>query len=308
MKKKWWIPIATFFSAIAALGIFFTNIIMFMKKKDEAVIRDRETKAKRWVPKDFDSLLKTQVMVESPFGYKLDCLFVKPYPTNKWMIFCHGITENKFNSIKYMNIFLKKGYNAIIYDHRRHGDSGGKTSSYGYYEKWDLEAVVKELKNREGDDVYFGIHGESMGAATCLLYAGTISDDAAFYVADCPFSSFQEQVKYRIKESTPLPNWLVLPIGNSFLKMRDGYRLQDVSPIEVIQNIKKPVLFIHSELDTYIPVSMTKQLFEKKPGKKQLFIAPNGAHAQSLNENPEEYEKAVDQFLKSFTSDLSRSN
>ncbi len=287
-------------STISLIGVYFSNLLMFMRKKEDSFIKEREITAKRWVVEDFNALPKSHVKVSSPFNYDIDCLFVQPYRTNKWMIFCHGITENKYNSIKYMNLFLKRGFNAIIYDHRRHGSSGGKTSSYGYYEKWDLEAVVNELKQRQGTDVIFGIHGESMGAVTTLLYAGSIRDDAAFYIADCPFSTMYEQVKYRVKHDTFFPPWLVMPIGNFFIKKRDGYSMNDVSPLAVINNIKKPVLFIHSVDDTYIPADMTKELYAAKRDKKQLFFAEKGAHAQSLNENQQEYEKAIDDFFKTF--------
>jgi len=44
-------------------------------------------------------------------------------------------------------------------------------------------------------------------------------------------------------------------------------------------------LFIHSKKDDYILPSMTEALYQKKKGPKKLFLAENGAHAQSLNEN-----------------------
>ncbi|MGM9925928.1 MAG: alpha/beta hydrolase [Bacillus sp. (in: firmicutes)] len=298
MKRRNIFVLGAILSSIAAIGIYFTNIFMFMKKKEASFIRNREIKAKRWIVEDFDALPKTHVRIRSRFHYDLDCIFVHPHHTDKWMIFCHGITENKYNSIKYMNIFLERGFNAVIYDHRRHGESGGRTSSYGYYEKWDLETVVDELKKRYGKDILFGIHGESMGAVTALLYGGSVRDDACFYVADCPFSTLYEQVRHRVHTDTPLPAWLVLPIGNIFLKWRDGYRFQDVSPLEAVKNIDKPVLFIHSEKDTYIPASMTQRLYEAKQGAKQLYIASKGLHAQSLNENKEQYEAAIDGFLE----------
>ena len=42
------------------------------------------------------------------------------------MIFCHGVTVNKMNSVKYARLFLNRGYNVVIYDHRRHGKTGEK--------------------------------------------------------------------------------------------------------------------------------------------------------------------------------------
>lgn len=301
MKKGILSSLLIFIIAVFSIGIYFTNSLMFMKRKKDSFIKEREIKANRLVMDDFEALPKTPVSVQSLFGYSLNCLFIHPNSTNKWMIFCHGITENKYNSIKYMNIFIKRGFNAVIYDHRRHGLSGGKTSSYGYYEKHDLEAVIDELKKREGEDVFFGIHGESMGAVTSLLYGGSVRDDAAFYIADCPFLTFRDQLSYRIKKDIHLPARAIIPIGDLFLKIREGYRIADVSPLSVINHIYKPILFIHSEQDPFIPVAMTKQLFEAKDGPKQLYIAQKGAHAQSFNENQQEYEEAIDTFLKTYT-------
>lgn len=79
-----------------------------------------------------------------------------------------------------MNLFIKKGWNVLIYDHRRHGESGGKTTSYGHYEKFDLQTVVNWLKNEVGESLILGIHGESMGAVTTLLYGGMVEDGADF--------------------------------------------------------------------------------------------------------------------------------
>jgi fermentation-respiration switch protein FrsA (DUF1100 family) len=204
------------------------------------------------------------------------------------------------NSIKYMNLFLERGFNAVIYDHRRHGESGGKTTSYGHYEKFDLKAIVDWLKAEKGPGIQVGIHGESMGAATMLLYAGILEDGADFYIADCPFSDFKEQLAYRLKAEMKLPPKLFLPVADLFLRMREKYSIADVSPISVIENIKKPILFIHSEKDDFILPTMSEALYEKKKGPKKLYLAVNGIHAQSFNENKEDYKKVIDEFLEEY--------
>lgn len=63
-----------------------------------------------------------------------------------------------------------------------------------------MKEVVSWLRERVGQRGLVGIHGESMGAVTALLYAGAHPDDGAdFYIADCPFASFDEQLAYRLK-------------------------------------------------------------------------------------------------------------
>ncbi|MGV3464304.1 MAG: alpha/beta hydrolase [Heyndrickxia sp.] len=282
----------------AGLGVYMSQRIIYMMKKDEKLIYDREVNAKRIDPASYEELPKQEVWINSPFGYLIKAIIVRPYPDRKkYMIFSHGVTENKTNSIKYMNLFLKRGFNAIIYDHRRHGESEGKTTSYGYYEKYDLKAVVDYLLSIEGKDVYFGIHGESMGAATTLLYAGSLEDRADFYIVDCPFSDFREQLAYRFSQEMKLPGKWFLPLADFFVRIRGGFSLKTISPIKVIKNIHKPVLFIHSTKDDYILPEMTKTLYDSKKEEKMLFMATNGGHAQSFNENQEEYEQAIDEFF-----------
>jgi fermentation-respiration switch protein FrsA (DUF1100 family) len=221
------------------------------------------------------------------------------------MIFCHGVTVNRLTSIKYAKLFLKRGFNAILYDARRHGKSGGKTTSYGYYEKYDLAAVVRWVKERFGQKILLGIHGESMGAATLLQYAGLVEDGADFYIADCPFSDFSEQLLHILKRDHHLPRWPILSIARLFLKIRDGYSPDEASPRLGIRNIDHPVLFIHSRNDTYVPVRMTEELYREKPDRKMLFLAENGGHACSYPDNPQAYEQALDRFLEKFVLNAS---
>lgn len=299
MRKALKVLFISFFF-IFFIGFYISNRLMYIKKKDSRFILNRELHAGRFHPESFEALPKQDVSILSPFGYTIKAQLIEPHESNRYMIISHGVTENKLNSIKYMNLFLNRGFNAVIYDHRRHGESGGKTTSYGHYEKFDLKAVVDWLKKEKGPDLLLGIHGESMGAATMLLYAGIIEDAADFYIADCPFSSLNDQLRYQIKRDMKLPPSLILPIGNLFLRLRDKYSIANVSPISVVDKIQHPILFIHSKKDDFILPSMTKKLFDRKQGPKMLFLAENGRHAQSLNENADDYEKAIDEFFRKY--------
>ncbi|RJS59612.1 alpha/beta hydrolase [Bacillus sp. PK3_68] len=298
--KKWITALGSSAALTVAAGFYLSSRILHMRKKNEDFIYQREVEAKRLDSKQYEQLPKEAVWIDSPFGYQLRAVFVTPHPGGPYMIFCHGVTETKTNSIKYMNLFLERGFNGIIYDHRRHGESGGRTTSYGYYEKEDLQAVVNELIRREGNNVSFGIHGESMGAATLLLYAGLVEDRADFYIADCPFSDFQAQIAHQMKREIKAAPHLLVHLTNWAVLMRGRFRLSDISPLNAVKNIRKPVLFIHSEEDTYILPDMTKELYEQKRAPKDIYLAPKGAHAQSYNENPEAYAKAIDRFLNMY--------
>ncbi len=293
--------ISSIFTALLTIfGFLATNRLMFLKLKDSDFILEREIIAKRFDERWYETVRKENMWIESPNGYLLRAVFLKPLDTEKTVIICHGVTENKINSMKYARLFERLGFNSVVFDHRRHGDSGGKTTSFGYYEKIDLQTIVHAVRERIGKRALLGIHGESMGAATTLLYAGTFKNEADFYVVDCPFSDFSEQILHILRINTPLRSTMALRVANVFLKMRDGYTLGLVSPREVVKNITKPVLFIHSLEDDFILPYMTKELYEAKEGPKMLKLFDKGAHAKSFNDNPLLYEKTVLEFLSRF--------
>lgn len=284
----------------AVFGFMLTSRLMYMKKKDDAFILDREITAKRFDEVWFSSVRKTENWIDSPNGYPVKAIFLEPLKTKNFVVICHGVTENKINSVKYARLFERLGFNSVVYDHRRHGDSGGKTTSFGHYEKKDLQAIVKAVKEYAGDEAIIGIHGESMGAATTILYAGTLEDHAHFYIADCAFSDFTDQLMYLMKKETPLRTIYALKLADVFLRVRDGYSMKLVSPREAVTHIEKPILFIHSLLDDFILPEMTQELYDLKQGPKQLKLFEIGAHAQSFNQNTEEYEKTVAEFLHTY--------
>ena len=304
MKKRFLYAtgiIGSIYTAILTIFAFYaTNRLMFMKVKDSDLILKREILAKRFDERWYESVRKDDLWVDSPNGYPLRAVFLRPLDTTKTVIICHGVTENKINSIKYARLFERLGFNSVVYDHRRHGDSGGKTTSFGYYEKSDLGSVVSAIRDRIGSRALLGIHGESMGAATMILYGGEHDDEVDFYIADCPFSDFTEQILHIMRTNTPLRNPMTLRIANLLLKIRDGYTTNLVSPRQVISDITKPMLFIHSLEDDFIFPDMTKELFKLKKDRKMMKLFPKGAHAKSFNDNPEEYEREVQDFLQEF--------
>lgn len=283
-----------------SLGYFASSQIMFFKLRDVEIVKRRETRAKRMNLEEYDKLPKDIVNVRSKFSYNISATFIYPNDTNKWIVICHGVSENKLSSTKYVNLFTGLGFNCVVYDARRHGDSGGVDSTYGFYEKFDLEAVIDYLLDNYGADIEFGVHGESMGAATTLLYAGELSNKAKFYISDASFAKFSDQLAHIYSSYSRVASPVVLFFTYVFLKVRSKFSLYHVSPVKVVDKIEQPVLFIHSKRDSFIPYESTVELYKKKRGPKEQWYPARGNHVESYNRNPKQYRQTVAEFIERY--------
>lgn len=289
------ISLCTLFFSLAYYASYRT---LHFKLVDNEKIIKREVRRKRLDIEYFNGLPKDDVCIPSNFGYDISTTFVYPNQTNKWIVLCHGLAENKISQVKYMNMFIEMGYNCVIYDARRHGSTGGHDSTYGYYEKYDLESVIEYLLSHYGDDIEFGVHGESMGAATLLLYAGELSNKAEFYISNASFARFSDQLTRIYSRYSEIATPLVLPITNIFFRFKGQFSLYKVSPLKVVDKIDQPILFIHSERDNYILYEQTKLLSNKKRAPKEEWYPTRGGHVESFNRNHIKYREKIESFIE----------
>lgn len=283
---------------LLALSFHFSNLVIDPKTLDDIHVLNDYTQKGLIDLTSFQSLQKEEIWLESPYGYLMRGWFFPYHGATKTVILCHGITMNLYGSMKYFHIFYRRGFNVLVYDHRSHGKSGGKYTTLGYYEKYDLKAWVDWIRNRTGPHSIVGIHGESMGAAIALQYAA-MDHRIAFSIADCSFSDLYELLHFRLWEEYKLPPFPILHGANLITYLRTKAFFQDISPIRTIKEIAAPVLFIHGLEDRYIPPEMSIKMYQHKEGIKDIFLVENARHAKSFMESPEAYEKKIDLFLKS---------
>ena len=274
----------------------FTKITLYPKVFNYDKTYEIEVENGSIDDKYYKELDKHDIYIDTNFGYKLHGIWIPNKNSKKTIIFSHGFTYTLYGSIKYMDMFYKKGFNVLVYDHRFHGKSGGKNCTMGYYEKYDLKSCVDFVTNKLGQDSIIGTHGESMGASTVLLHAA-IDSRINFVIADCHYKSVKEEFKYRLKIEYKLPPFPIINLASLVCKIRTKAFYGDISPIKDINNIKIPILFIHGDSDKYIPCSHTMDLFNSKQGIKKLYLAGGADHAKSFVTDKIQYEKIVNEFL-----------
>lgn len=254
----------------------------------------------------YSSWQKEEFFVESEFGYQLSCMLINneiskkqaeiPNTKIKIAILVHGYTRGKYSSMIYANYFLKRGITVLAYDHRNHGLSGKSYTTMGYYEKYDLNTIIDWCYSHYDGNVSIITHGESMGAATVLSQLAT---DTRVYltIADSGFSEYPEFAKYILKNTYKLPSFPFLHTIALIIRLRAGFSIQDVVPIQGVAISNKPILFIHGLEDRKIPYTMSKDMFEAKANNKDILLVPGAGHVQSVTTDPQTYEKKLNEFL-----------
>ena len=251
----------------------------------------------------FTQLQSNKLWIESDFDYQLSGTYIlNPEPTNNTVILVHGIGADRWEAMKYSDMYIDMGFNVLAYDSRKHGHSGGKDITLGFFEKTDLNNVVNWVKLVNPNGI-IGVHGESLGAVTALLQAELDQTRRAvdFYVVDCPYSDLWDLMNIKLsgnlRPNFRLSGAFILFYANIIALTKSNFSLHAVSPITVISDIETPIMFIHGSNDTFIPASMSLELYLSKKGPKELYISPGAEHAMSYLTNKEEYVSKVKGFL-----------
>jgi len=142
-----------------------------------------------------------------------------------------------------------------------------------------------------------------LGAVTALLQAklDQSQKNVDFYVVDSPYSDLWELMNIKLSSDLK-PDFqpaaaFILFYANIVALKQSNFSLYAVSPITAIRDIKTPIMFIHGSNDTFIPASMSLELYLRKQGQKGIYISPGAEHAMSYMTNKEEYTAKVKQFL-----------
>ncbi len=282
---------------VIIIGWHFSSIIISPKVAKYSYTYEHEVEKGTIEVEKFNNLEKQEVYLDSNYGYKIHGIFFPNKDSKKIIILCHGITWSLYGSVKYMDMFIKRGFSVFIYDHRNHGLSGGKNTSYGYYEKFDLKKCTDWIYEKLGKDILVGLHGESMGAGIALQNIA-IDRRIKFCIEDCGYSDAKDLFKHRLEKDYNIKKIPLLKLASKITKIRVGWEFKDVSPITTLPKVEIPILFIHGEQDDYVPTFMCNEMYPSKKEYKEIYIAPNCGHAQAYWKNKEDYEKKVDGFLR----------
>ncbi|EGT4143107.1 alpha/beta hydrolase [Clostridium perfringens] len=296
--------------AIIVIVFFLATGLYIFKSTVTRELHDIEKSYTRYVENNlfdealYNSASKEDITLKSFDGLNLtSTLIMNENPTNKFIVLVHGVSICYVGSLKYFDIFYKNGFNILIVNQRRHGKSEGKYSTYGFYEKYDVNMWIEYLKSRFGNDIILGLHGESMGAGT-VMETIPLNDSIKFVIEDCGYSNFHELIGFQITHA--YKNRLVRKIlrsslifANFFMKTKAKFSMKKIVPIDIVSSTSLPIMFIHGKEDYFVPWYMAVDLYKAKTkGYKELYLVEGAKHAEALEVNKILYEKKIMTFIE----------
>ena len=273
-----WIKILLF---IALFLIIFSLLTFYMSIRPIKIITKLE-------PSDL-GLKYEEVYFKSKDGIKLSGWLIPNNKTKAAIIVMHGYPADKANLLGIAE-FLAKDFNVFLFDFRSFGKSEGKYTTVGYLEKNDLLGAIGYLE-KEKNITKIGLYGFSLGGAVALM---TSHKNIKAIVTDSAYAKLSNMAKHMYSPflilKYPLA-YLTKLYGLIFL----GLNVDDVNPVDNIRNAEVPILLIHAEKDSQIPVSEAYLLHEANK-KAELWIVEGADHG--MTHSPEYEEKVIGFFME----------
>ncbi len=189
----------------------------------------------------------------------------------------HGNAENLSTHVNGVLWLVKEGFNLFIFDYRGYGRSRGSPSMPGVH--LDAEAALRTLLSlpQTGDGKVI-VLGQSIGGAIAVHTVATFprKDRIAALVIDSALAGYRLIAREKLSQL-----WITWPFQYplSFL-FSDEY-----SPLTWIRRVSPvPVLIIHGDKDTVVPVRHARLLYEAALEPKELWITEPEGHIRSFTD------------------------
>lgn len=222
------------------------------------------------------------------------------------IIIAHGwfMTKDSKYFLDMASVF-SQNFDILTFDFRGHGKSLG-TYTFTSKEPKDLTAVVNYAK-KQYKKIY--LLGFSLGGALVLIHGAKENNVDKIIAVSAPhsFIKIENQMWKRAAWLQSLKKFEL----NRFLSIRPSLIIgKKIKPIDIVDKIKVPTLFITGELDPTIHCWHCRALFNKAICEKRYELFKNCFHAEDLfiQERRKFINTCNNWFLKDNNSEISESN
>lgn len=208
----------------------------------------------------------------------IEAWYLPARPQAGAVVFVHGRDACRGDEFRSPSLALAqslraRGLSVLMIDLRGHGDSSDARLTYSEHERHDVLGAVDFLRSLGYATGRIGLLGASLGAATALR-AAAAEPAVGGVVADTPFADPGAVVHMQFRRMTGLPMWF-LPGALLVGRMLSGVHALAVRPVDDMALLRgRPVLVIHSMLDSLIPLAHGRMMAREAGARLWVTQAP----------------------------------
>ena len=225
--------------------------------------------------------------IEVERGINVGCRYHtigKDYPS---LLYFHGNGAIVDDLDLFAPLFNGIGINLFVAGYRGYGLSNGTpTVTSMIRDSHRVFEGFKKIVEDYGFRKTFFVMGRSLGSFSAIELACNYQDDIQGLIVE---SGPSNNLRQYVSSMVPLNH----PIWRD-----DSTFLNKVK----LRSIFKPILIIHGEQDSLIPVDEGRELYENSAAKdKRLVIIPNAEHNDIFIVGKEQYYKAIKEFVRDYS-------
>jgi hypothetical protein len=270
VRKSWRRRILRLIRSAAIVYLLVVVCMMFLE--ESLIFFPSKYPEGDWRPR---GLAFEDAQFQAADGTKLHGWYVPHDSPRAVILFCHGNAGNVTHRAYILEkLHLDVGVSVLIFDYRGYGRSEGKPNEAGILsDAWAARTWLSKREKIPEKDIV--MMGESLGGAVAVDLAA--KDGAKGLVLISTFTSIPEVAAY---------HYPVFPVR---LLMRTR-----LDALGQIANFKGPLLQMHGEADTIVPIKFGRRLFEAANEPKQLLVFPHHDHNDTL---PDQFFETLKIFL-----------
>jgi alpha-beta hydrolase superfamily lysophospholipase len=229
-------------------------------------------------------------------GYRLAGWIVTPAEVRGTVALFHGLRQSRSQMLPRIALLTAAGYRCVAFDHRAHGQSVGRMSSFGFFESQDVCSVLNLIDERWPESPRAAL-GISMGAAA-LCFAGARVRSLGACILESVYHDIASAFDNRI--GSKFPSWFrrFTPGVIWVTERRLGLKLAQITPADHIAEMAPvPLLLVTGSDDPHAPPADAKRLVARCAGPCQLAQIAGADHTNLCEKGGDGFRRLLVDFL-----------
>lgn len=237
--------------------------------------------------------------MESFDGLKLKAYYAPcGKETDTVVLLVHGYDSDAFTAFgNRIKMYTDQGFDTVVIDQRACGSSEGKHITFAVNESRDVAMWCDYIVNRFKNCKNIVLHGISLGGASVLLAIDkNLCREVKCIVDDCGFDSPYGILDHVLHTYYKLPCFIRKTVI-CFCEMICKCKFKGINTEDILKNTDLPILFIHGDLDFYVPYRMSVNNFKAVKRPFEFYTVKGASHAACFVKDEDGCNRAVERLL-----------